>query len=246
MLGEDAILMIANVTVLVEGVADLLQIAGTRDNAVNHPALSVVVRAAMETAGQVAWLLSDLIDGVERGRRYLVWRFNDLRHQRHVLSEFRSNENVAAAVRALDNEEQELFRLVSEAKWQARPTTIHSNGDVSAAALLDRTGTKVEPLPKVTELIRTVSSTESLYALLSISAHGHRFGVRHGLQKSALNRGGGAEVLVGGFGLPPNLCIGLACLAVDIPSRSIAGWNGIGASELHAQVQRLVKRAGIG
>lgn len=242
----DSILMLANVTLLVDGVANCLQIAAARNNAVNHPALSATVRPAVETAGQLAWLLDDSIDGADRGRRYLIWRFSDLRHQRHVLSDFRSGADEAAAVAELDDLERELVDLAEGAKWDVRSTVKQANGDVTAAALLDRLGAKPEPMPKITELIRKVSSTPSLYSLLSVPAHGRRFGVLHGIQQQqAPDPQGKAELLVGGFGLPPNLCIGLASLSIDVPSRLLAGWNGIDASALHRSVVELMHRAGL-
>lgn len=243
----DSILMLANVTLLVDGVADCLQIAGARDNAVNHPALSATVRPAVETAGQLAWLLDDSIDGADRGRRYLIWRFSDLRHQRHVLSDFRSGADEGAAVAELDAIEGDLLDLAGAAKWGVRSTVRQANGDISAAVLLDRPGAKPEPMPKITELVGKVASSPSLYSLLSVPAHGRRFGVLHGTQQQhRSDPQGKSELLVGGFGLPPNLCIGLASLAVDIPSRLLAGWNGVDASALHRSVGELMRRAGLG
>jgi hypothetical protein len=109
-LSHDSVIVLANLTLLVNGVADCLEIAVSRDNAVNTPALSSVLRPAMEVAGQVAWLFSDNLDGHEHGRRYLIWRFSDLRHQRHVLGEFRPEaDEEQVALKELDAEEQELL-----------------------------------------------------------------------------------------------------------------------------------------
>lgn len=246
LLAGDAVFMIANLTLLVDGVADCLQIASTRNNEVNYPALSATLRPTIEVAGQLAWLLDDSIDGGERGRRYLRWRFHDLRHQRLLLSELRGGDEAKAAFAELDRIGRGLLGLAASAKWSARATVVQPNGDIVAAALVDQAGEKPEPMPKITELVRTVASTPSLYGLLSVPTHGRRFGVVHGVkQDGAPDQHGKVEALVGAFGLPPHLCIGLACLAIDRPGRLLAGWNGVNASALHGAVVEATRQAGI-
>lgn len=162
-LSRESVIVLANLTLMVNGVADCLEIAASRDNAVNSPALSSVLRPAMEVAGQVTWLFSDNIDGHDRGRRYLIWRFSDLRHQRHVLGEFRPEaDEEQAALKELDADEQELLDLAASAKWAARASTVNAKGEHQAAALLDRDGAKPEPMPKINDLVRVVSSTPSM------------------------------------------------------------------------------------
>jgi hypothetical protein len=250
-IARETVVVLANGTLLVHGVADCLQIAAGRDNAVNTPALSSVLRPALEVAGQLTWLLDDSIDGHERGRRFLIWRLGDLRNQRHVLREFRpGSDEEAAASQVLDETEAELLAIAASAKWQARSSIVAPNGDVQAAALLDRAGQKPEPMPKINALVRLVSSTASLYGLLSVPTHGMRFGLMHGLTAADPTDTPTAHVKtdarVSGFGLPPNLAIGLACLAIDIPTRHLAGWNGIDPSAMHSRVVEVMQAAGIG
>lgn len=249
-LSRESVIVLANLTLLVQGVADCLEIAATRDNEVNTPALSSVLRPAVEIAGQLAWLLDDGIDGHERGRRFLIWRLHDLRHQRHVLGDFRAGSaEEQAARKELDAIEAELLAAAASAKWEARPSATSGNGDVQAAALLDREGQKVEPMPKINELVRRVSSTPSMYGLLSVPSHGMRFGMMYGLTAADPSRPAIADqktnALVSGFGLPPHLAIGLACVAVDTSTRLLAGWNGIDTSRMHQRVIEVMRMAGI-
>ena len=64
---------------MAEGVSDCLELAALRDNTVNHPVLTTVVRPVLEMAGLVAWLLDEDIDGSDRSRRYMIWMLADLR-----------------------------------------------------------------------------------------------------------------------------------------------------------------------
>lgn len=244
-LGGDLPVMMGNLVLMIEGVADCLQAAESRDNLVNIPALSATVRPALEIAAQISWLFDDSIDGPARARRYLIWRFNDLRHQRSILSDFRlKKEDLEAATQELDGIETELLETVRLAKWVARPTVIHANGNVEGAALLD--GEKAERMPKMTELIGMVSSTPSLYGLLSVPTHGLRFGAFIGLvaDNPKPDSSGRLEAKMSGFGVPPNLVIGLACLALVTAVNKFAGWYAVDASKLHQLARRLLNSAG--
>jgi len=244
-LNVDAQLAAANLAFIVDGVADHLEVAAGRDNAVHVPILSIIARTALEIAGQLSWLLDDSIGAEQRARRFLTWRFADLRAQRLLLGDFRpSNDESSAAVTELDRTEQELHSAAGSAGWVSKPTVQGSH--LEAAALLDTEG-KNERVPKNGELARLVSSTPSLYGLLSIPAHGVRFGMRHGMRVAdSGDEVDSRRVLVGGFGLPVNTVIGLSVLAVDRACRLLAGWNGVDASRLHAAGEEIVRRAGIG
>ncbi|MCW2749825.1 MAG: hypothetical protein JWR83_935 [Aeromicrobium sp.] len=136
--------------------------------------------------------------------------------------------------------EKELLDAISAAKWQAAPTIIHPNGDLQAAALLDAGGRR-QKMPSLTELVRLVSSTPSVYAMLSISAHGARVGTMYSLDVGEqVGRQGKRTVQVGGFGLPPNFAIGLTTVAVSLSGRLVAGWNGLDASGIHASAVALL------
>lgn len=244
----DAVVMTANLTLLVEGVADCLQVASSRGNAVNAPAMTAVLRPAVEVAGQLAWLLDDKIAGDERCRRYLIWRLHDLRNQRHLLSEFRTGSDPQGlAQEELDAIEHKLLRLTATAKWNARPTVVKANGDREGAALLQTVGKKAEGMPKITALVRTIASTPSLYTLLSVAIHGQRFGVFHGLEQvGEPDRFGKVDAAMKGFALPPSTGISLACVALSTPSRLLAGWNGVDASSLQRMARRVSGLVGSG
>ena len=231
-LNVDAQLMAANLTLIVEGVADCLEVATGRDNAVNRPALSFVVRPALEVAGQLAWLLDDSIDGTERARRFLTWRFADLRQLRLLLEDFRpSNEERTSTCDELDEVEKSFLDDVAAANWAAKATVAGPKG-FEAAALLGAAG-KRESMPKYNELVRLVSSTPSVYGLLSVPAHGVRFGIFHGLEVADTpDPSGRYSARIAGFGIEPNIGVGLAFLAVDVSCRLLAGWNGVDAGRL--------------
>ncbi len=236
--------MVANLTIIVDAVADCLQVARLRDNAVNGPGLSFAVRPGMEVAGQVAWLLDDRIDGAERGRRYLAWRFSDLRQQRLLLADFRPDAAVAAAQTEVEAAEQSLLGDVTRARWQARPTAISPNGHIMAAVLLDPPQSP-KAVPKINELVRLVSSTPSTYSLLSVPAHGVRFGAYHGLETEDDPLAGVPRSRVRGSAIDINLFIELAVLAHNRSVRLLAGWNGLDAARFHRDCRSVTPRAGI-
>jgi len=203
------------------------------------------IRPALEIAGQIAWLLDDTIGGAERTRRFLQWRFADLRARRLLLREFRPPDD-PAALAEVDAHEQELRDACASAKWVSVSTKAGRNGAIEAAGLLADDG-KRERMPSLTEMVRLVSSTPSLYNMLSIAAHGARLGTMFGLDVSeSEDREGRRTVQMGGFGLEPNLAIGLTALALSDSGRRIGGWNGLDTVGVYQTSAALLKRCGIG
>ena len=103
-------------------------------------------------------------------------------------------------------------------------------------------------MPSLTEMVRLVSSTTSLYNMLSIAAHGARLGTMFGLDVSdAVDRAGRRTVQVGGFRLEPNLAIGLTTLALSGSGRRVGDdWNGLDTVGIYQTSAALLKRCGIG
>jgi hypothetical protein len=236
--------LVGHLKLVMGGVADVLEIASRRENEVNGPALAYVVRPALELAGQIAWLLSEQIDGEQRTRRYLAWRFADLRAQRLLLRDFRASRSlIDAATKELDDIEDEIFSAVVAAKWTAQRTT-YPGTDIQPAALLGSDG-KPERVPGLGELVRSVSSTPATYGLLSVTSHSQRFGILQGLKVVASTPDGQQQAQVSGFPLDPSLLIGLSVLAVDVPSRMLGGWNAVDASELHEHARQLMTKSGL-
>lgn len=198
----------------------------------------------MEIAGQFAWLLDDSINGTDRARRFLTWRFADLRAQRVLLGDFRlSKEAVASAAADLDEREQELHDATTAAGWVSKATIMRGK-NFEAAVLLDAAG-KTERVPKNGELTRLVSSPPSVYGFLSIAAHGVRFGMRQNMQvEDEPDDDGAYSVSVGGSGVPPNLAIGLSVLAVDRVCQLLAGWGGVHAQRLHRAAEEVMDELG--
>lgn len=226
------------------GVADCLDVARRRNNEVNWPVLSIVLRPVMEIAGQIAWLLDDTIDGAARGRRYLVWQFDDLTRRRKLVHEFRDKSNPAPAVE-IEQQEKELLAQCDVARWQGIATSIRGNGRFKPASLLDGNG-KREEMPSITDMVRLVSSSPSLYDMLCVPTHGSRLAARFDLTLGDADRAGRRTVQMGGFGLPPNLVIGLTALALMSVARHIGGWNGIDIAQILQRGHALVELAGVG
>ena len=233
----DGQLMVAHLTLLVDGVADALELASQRDNEVNGPALAQVVRASLELVGQLAWLLSDEVGAELRARRYLIWRLADLRAQRMLLRDFRSPpDEINDARQDLDEAEEDLLSDVESAKWTSRPTA-YEGPHLQPAALL-RADSKPEKMPKLGELVREVSSSPALYGLLSATAHSQRFGMFQGLRTGATK----GSATVSGLPISTNLLVGFSILAINIGTRMLGGWNSVDVGEFHALSTDLTAR----
>jgi hypothetical protein len=241
----DGQLLVTHLILMVDGVADCFEVAASRDMIVNVPALTTVVRAAVEVAGQLAWLFDQDIDGADRGRRFLRLRFADLKSQRLLMRDLKEdNEFTDDASVELAGAEAALLKVAADCGWAARPT-VERPGSIEAAALLGDDG-KAVGIPTNTDLVKLVVSTPSLYGMLSSAAHGNRFGILHGLKRTDKKLPGGkVEARFSGFGLDPNVAIGVTALAVDWPCRLIGSWDAIDVGDLHANVERLMVRAGI-
>jgi hypothetical protein len=240
-LSAECHLQIASLLIVADGVADCLELAAQRDNVVNFPVLTIVLRSVLEMAGQAAWLLDDSIGGDDRVRRYVAWQFADLRSRRLMLRDFDPPDD-PVALAEIDQQERELLAVCEAARWLAVPTRTHGNGQIEAAALLDSEGRR-QGVPSQTQLVRLVASTPSLYGMVSIAAHGARVGARYSLEISDdTDRAGRRTVRQGGFGLPPNLVIQLTALALCDSGRRVAGWNGLDASQLHERACALINR----
>jgi hypothetical protein len=228
---------------LLSGVADCFQVAESRNDEVNVPSLNAAVRPLLEVAGQVAWLLDDTIDPIERVRRHLRWRFADLRAQRLLLVDLDgSHKATDGAAAELDREEAELLQIVEACGWQGRATTSSKPGTLDAAGLHDEQGNKLG-IPKLTDLVGRVSRSQYVYGLLSVPTHGARWGVVGGLRGPTDGRSGVVDLV--GTGLDPNLALGLAVVSVDNIGKHIAGWNRADGGRLHREAKALCAKAGI-
>lgn len=245
-IGVDVGLMAGYDVLLLGGVADCFFAAEARDDAVNRPALSAAVRPVVEVAAQVAWLLDDQADPVERVRRYLRWRFADLKSQRLLLAALSaSKENAAEAREALDRTEATLIGHTERAGWKAVRTKHTGPRSLEAASLLDEQGNRMG-VPKIEVMARRVSQSPYVYALLSAPVHGARWGVVNGVRRS----GGAGDAISGsvdivGTALQPNLAMGLSVLAIDTVGKYIAAWNRVDGERLRRETQTLCARAGI-
>lgn len=236
-LAQDAHVMIGSLCLFVQGVADCLQVAGLRKNEVNLPTRSVSARPVIEVAGQILWLFEEGIGAETRARRYLIWRLSDLRHQRLTLKEFTIDDAPReAALADLDSQEGVLLGMARNAKWQGRGTVTNVNGDVNAAVLLTPAGDKAERMPSIVELVGLVSSHPAVYGLLSIPVHGRLFGALQGIDH------GDSEIKMSGFGLPPNIVIGITSLAAMRSSRAVAEWNGLDVNDVLREAKALRDR----
>ena len=131
-LSAEGHLLTSNLLLVADGVADCFELASQRDDVVNWPVLTIIVRPVLEIAGQIAWLLDDTIERAERARRFLQWRFADLRARRLLLREFRPPDD-PAALAEVDAHEQELRDDCASAKWISVPTKPGRNGAIEAS-----------------------------------------------------------------------------------------------------------------
>lgn len=233
--------MVGYLALLVDGVADLLEIASTRANKVNGPALANVVRPTVECAGSVRWLLDEEITAEVRVRRYLIWRFDDLRQQRRLLSGLRHVDpsKLHAAHSELASSERDLLAKVESAGWRARPSQ-STGAQYKSAALLTDTGT-AESMPPFTKLVDDLTIPKGMYQLLSVTTHNHRWGVRAGLRDNA-PAADGRNVQLYGFALPPSLLVDLTVLAAAHVGSLLGNWNGFDTTKLRVFAANLSRR----
>lgn len=234
----EAMVMIGSLTLIVDGVADCLQVAETRDNRLNQPLFSMAVRSVLEVAGQIVWLLDPTIDGKTRVRRYLVWRFADLREQRLMARTLRTTPDPGSDQGpGFDDEEGQLIEMTEQAGWKATPTTT-PGGHLNAAGLATSTGAK-EQLPKIGSLVGEVAPKAVVYSVLSAASHGSRFGVIQGMDHQGIGADGRYQVTMTGFGLDSSLGLHLTLLALNRSCGLLMDWNGADAGPLDAAVKEL-------
>jgi hypothetical protein len=244
-LAADGELMLAHLSLLIDGAADCFAAADNRGGRVNATALTVVVRSALEAAGQIAWLFEERLSGVERARRWLTWCFDDVKQQRLLLATFRAGSDPnGEASDGLHRIEEELLRVTRDAGWIGRPSRLLSSNHFEPAAILGEDG-RAEEIPTFTQLVGLVSSTPSIYPTMSAHAHSQRFGIRQGLERGADVGDGKPMVQVTAVGTPVMVNLALAGLAIDRPGRLLAAWNGGDSTKLHALALRILERSGI-
>ena len=235
-LAGDIAIMTAHILVLGRGVADCLEVAMV-GSGLKMPAAASVVRSQAEAAGTVAWLLDDEVGAASRCRRYLSWRFNDLRSQRYV---FGDSPGLAGPIAQA---EADLIALTRNARWQARPYTESGGHHENASLLLDDGG--VERFPKLSELALLVAGSESFYPLMSAASHADRWALHVSIDHSSKRDDDAAHVLVPGFGAPPSLLLRAATVSAANPVAAYLGWHGADAlrERLHERAKRCMEIA---
>lgn len=228
---------IAEIDILIGGLCDLLYAARMRGNEVNTAAAAVIVRSALEVGGRLLWLLDPQIDGVERGRRYLVWRFEDLKQLRYMLQTSSGNSDAdAEGVAHADNVERGLVEVAFDAGWSAKPQRLQPSS-VEPAALVGEDG-KSERMPSYGELAATAALVNDAYKLLSLPAHGQRYEFLATLEPD-LDTG---QIRIGGSALDPGLLLRWACLSLALPAIALARWNGLSDSRMMTLIAPIAQR----
>ena len=236
---------VAYLTLISGGVADCLEVAAGRGNSINGPALSFEVRPVLELAGQIDWLLDDEIDGTTRARRYTVWRFADLRARRRFVWDYAEDDTTKAVMAELDEEETGLLHDIERAKWAAQSTQTTKKG-FTPGALLDDDG-KREAMPRYAELVHRITASQSIYSILSISAHTERYGMIASVEADGPPSSDGKQkTKFAGIAIDTNLAIGLTVVALDRSVRLLLGWNGASIGSFHERAQWIMDRAGLG
>jgi hypothetical protein len=234
-LNTDARLLVSHLLVMFAGVIDCLDAAGAREHQINVAAMTNATRPVLEAGGLIAWLLDPDVIADARARRYLRWRFDDLKEMRLL---FRDLDNPSErAVRELDDDEADLLARTEAARWQAAPTVIAQNGGVQAAALLDENGRR-EGMPKIGELVQLLSFGSAIYPVVSITTHGSRLGLHRGFHLLERDEKS-ARIGFTGFGRDPNLLIAIALLTELHSCQKLAEWNGFTVERLTMKVVEL-------
>jgi hypothetical protein len=238
----EASAVLVHATLIVDGLADLLETAASRDGKVNTVAAAVVVRSVVELAGQAVWLLDSGIDGNDRCRRYLIWLFDDLKQLRYAIAGEPADPTLhALTVAAVDNEESALLGRVKAAKWVAKPQVSTANGSVEPACLLNE-DLKREKLPSYTDLATGVVGRADAYSQLSAAAHGQRFArILSTTTDSDTGLAG-----MGGTSLPPSMLIRIGCSAVGVTAAALAKWCGLDLTRLRELTLPLAAPNGAG
>jgi hypothetical protein len=110
-------------------------------------------RAVLECCSTGVWLLDPKVDSMERIRRSLLLRFQNVSEQEKLA---RTSGNNAAAHKA----REQMCKIVERAKGLGLPTTDGSNPRI------------IGPSPGRTELAKDVFDAEPVYRILSGAAHG--------------------------------------------------------------------------
>lgn len=243
-LARDSHLVIATMAIYVSGIADVLFAAQKRNGEVNLPALSLVTRAVMEVAAVQRWLLTDEIDGIDRARRYLIWRFKDLDLQNRLITDSQGAEEFTE--RILAEAEAEVLELAVRFKWNARGRSV-ADGKKGPAVLLPEAPNNpgsVESMPSLTELVGAISDS---YQAISMASHGSRFGVTLGSSGSDTATGPVSLGAVAGYGLPANVCLLEMCVAINQSVCLYAEWKGLERSGIATHLWTIARasRAGV-
>lgn len=224
---------ILNIGFLVEGVASLFE-AGTEQErpGLNTPSITIILRSALELAGQVLWLLDAGIDANERVRRYFVWVLSDLQSQQQTVNHLGT---VPPAVRdELQRRRANVVELVRGAKYE---TEVSRRGSVT---LLKSEGKGAERAPTKSSLVADVVGIAYAYSFFSIAAHGDRWALVDSMSSIGEVADDGRELAkVTGYGLPPTALKAAAAAAICLPVTRLAAWNGVDVSRLKEPYERL-------
>lgn len=248
-LNRDLMAIVINLGIVTEAIAELFH-AGVRDDSVglNRQAITVLLRAPIESAARVHWLLREDVDPAERVRRYLVWRLADCASLRALMDSTEVGGDAPAeledadegATPDLDAEELKILGWADSAKWKARRRQVVSGSEQAPALLSEVAPHKAVAMPKNGELVAELVGADSFYPALCVSAHGDRWSITD--TKVATNRrspDGRSLFAIEGFGLEPNTLKEAATLALVRPTLQLAEWNGVSAAGLDEPVKRL-------
>ena len=230
---------LANIGILVSGVADLFESGlALSSRGLNTPALTVLIRAPLEAASQMMWLLDDQIDPSERVRRYLIWMLHDLASQRATVDLV--GDTPPKINEQLQAKEDLILEWVSDAKWEALPRRTSKRGKTTPAALRNSSGNDIDPMPSKTTLVNRFVGADMVYTLLSVSAHGDRWAITDTMTVTDQDARDGRKLAkITGFGLSTNMLKSSASAAIVLPTMALARWNAIDASALNSPIERL-------
>lgn len=240
-LSGEMTIMIHSVLFMVRGIADLFYAASHRNEDPNGVALVALLRHALEAASIVHWLLDNQVDGNERVRRYVIWRLNDLMHQRIILDQIGADAPYAGeAKKGIQAEEDPLFRGIERAGWRIK--------DQPPKVWLLKEDDTREVVPAFSYLVTRLSDNKNLYKILSDAAHASRSSIFNRLKTASEtpDPNGKFEAQISSERIPNDHVIDLAVTAIAIPCIDLGKWNHIESrisyENLSRQVQAIYRR----
>jgi len=210
---------------MLDAISDLLRGAEARANEIdeqpadNRFGLTVVARSMVEALAVNRYLLDPNLAGVERLRRYLVWRFEQLRNDRNLL------ESIGLDGAERDEARADAEAFATQAKQCGFDVRVGEWVPGGAHDCLLEGGVPVR-LPSITALVEELMPDRpSVYRLLSFGPHGSRLGIHATVVNERID-GEVTAFEMAAPGLDAQTSVTAAMWALWSAGRDLASWCG--------------------